>query len=61
MRNPLRKSANGPIKRFVLSVKLSITTQRFALKNQVAGVSGDINYDLGTEIGEKLEENDEAV
>jgi len=42
-------------------VKLSITTQRFALKNQVAGVSGGINYDLGTEIGEKLEENDEAV
>jgi hypothetical protein len=29
-------------------------------KNQVDGVSGDINYDLGDEIGEKLEENAEA-
>ncbi len=29
-------------------------------KNQVDGVSGDINYDLGAKFGEKLEENAEA-
>ena len=29
-------------------------------KNQVDGVSGDINYDLGTKIGEKLDKGSEA-
>jgi len=36
-------------------VKNSTTTQRTAIKT-VDGVSDDINYDLGIEIGEKLEE-----
>ena len=30
-------------------------------KHHVAGVSGDINYDLGAKIGKKIEENNEAV
>ena len=30
-------------------------------KHHVAGVSGEINYDLGAEIGKKIEENAEAV
>jgi hypothetical protein len=29
-------------------------------KKQVEGVSGDINFDLGAKIGEKLEEDAEA-